>query len=373
VGRLSAWNTAGSCLGTVAGTLIGYEMDWLLLPVVLALLVWVLQAVADNGRAGPRLLVAVVVGAVALTWDLTGAISGGKARCFFGSDGAIFVYNGKHVVWDGLWHSDLSDGADHRGTRNWYLGVAPLLLHPTGKVRDACIIGLGTGITAATVAQQASVERVVAYDITLTLREVLEAYPEGTLGALTNPKLEIRWEDARMGLALREQERFDLIQAQPLWLKQAGSGLLNSIEFYRLVASRLKPGGVFCLYSNGTPGQAFVARQTAAKVFAHGESFFSGYLLVLSNDPLPWDRARVEEKRARLADDPLWKDFAAVPATATLDAMLGLPDHPRLPWGDGRLISTDDHPRIEHPLWIDTWIEELGYDVELPDPSLAIH
>ena len=115
--------------------------------------------------------------------------------------------------------------------------------------------------------------RVDAYEISHVLEEVYERYPDGTLRLRENERINFILQDARTGLALNAK-KYDVIQTQPLYLKQSGSSLLNSVEFMRLVQSRLKKNGVFCVYSNGTPEQAFALRETADAVFAHRESFF---------------------------------------------------------------------------------------------------
>jgi hypothetical protein len=64
------------------------------------------------------------------------------------------------MFWDGLWHSRLSDGRDHVGTYNWFLATSPVLAHSTGQIEDCCVIGLGLGITAGTLAKLDSVKTV---------------------------------------------------------------------------------------------------------------------------------------------------------------------------------------------------------------------
>jgi spermidine synthase len=345
VGSLSAWNTAGCCLGVLLTTLVGFHLDVLLLPVVLAGVVLV------GSASMPRRVLGSIAGALGLAAgglvDVSGMVDG--SRYYYGHDGVIAVFPDGNLLWDGLWHSRFSDGKRrHVGSNNWLLATAPVLAHDSGEVRDVCVIGLGAGITAGLLARLDTVERVQVYDITQTLRPVLEDHPVGSLGVLANPKVDVRWEDARMGLALRPGEKYDVIQTQPLYLKQAGSGLLNSVEFFRLIRDRLKPGGVFCLYSNGTPEQAFVLRQTAAKVFPHRATISKGYLMVLSNEPLGLDGASLARRYAT-GGGGLWDEIRSVPSLASATKTLDLVDGPDLSWGDGRLVVTDDLPLVEYP------------------------
>ena len=227
------------------------------------------------------------------------------------------------------------------------------------------MIGLGAGVTAATIAKSGA--RVDVYDVNPGLLQLYRRYPEGTLRVAENPAISIRWQDARSGLALSDK-KFDVIQTQPLYLKQAGSGLLNSEQFYRLISRRLKPGGIFCLYSNGTPAQALVVRQTAAKVFADHRSFSHGYLLLLSNEPLDLSEDSLRE-RFRSAG-PFWDEVRAFERTRDAGAFLQLFDPPDFPWGRGDAITTDDHPIIEYPAFVDARVRDLGYR-DLPAPGIV--
>jgi SAM-dependent methyltransferase len=374
VGRIYVLNTAGSCLGVLAVTLVGYEMPFYLLALILALLLYALQehTEAAEGGAPPRrvpraaypLAAGVLLALAGVTADLSGVALG--MRLFYGRDGVIGIGPRGELMWDGLWHSQLSDGESHIGTQNWLLAVCPALAHARGEIEDVCVIGAAAGITAATLAKHGGVTAVDAYEINEALAEVYERYPTGTLGFATHPKIHLIWQDARSGLAL-SPKRYDLIVSQPLYLKQAGSGLLNSEEFFRLVSRRLKPGGIFGLYSNGTAEQALVIRETAARVFPYGESFLGGYLLVLSNDPLDLSAAALARRLG--AADPLTAEIRAYPGTRDAAAVRALVDTPRLPWGDGRLVSTDDHPIIEYPDYLKREAKAQGF-TGLPAPGV---
>ncbi len=374
VGHIYFWNTVGSCSGILLTTLVGFEMPFFLLPLIIALLLYVLQEGLAKARTTRRAWVmplggAVVVSVLGLTLDLSTVISG--VRMFSGRDGVIGINDDGDMIWDGLWHSRLSVDGNHVGTNNWMAAACPVTCHD-GDIRRVCIIGVATGITATTLAKLDTVEQVDGYDITRTLKEVYRAYPEGTLGVATHPKINMIWQDARSGLALHSDRLYDVIQTQPLYLKQAGSALLNSREFYELVSKRLAPGGVFCLYSNGTPAQAYAVRQTAAAVFPYRVSFLNGYLLVLSNDPIDMTETTLRQRFSR--NDPLWDEIRSFPATSSAEAILRLTDDASLGWGDGRMIITDGHPIVEHPVYLENLMSELGYPpVRIVDVAGALN
>jgi SAM-dependent methyltransferase len=223
-------------------------------------------------------------------------------------------------------------------------------------IRDVCVIGLGTGITAAVIARLATVRNVDVYEINRDLEGFHRRHPEGTLRALENPTIEVRWRDARAGLRVRD-ERYDLIIAQPLYLSQAGSTFLNSREFMEIARARLKPRGILCLYSRGTEAQKRVMRQTAASVFAHGESFKNGYLLVLSDAGFDLTEEALLRRFRGNREDPLWREVAANAETGSSAAVRSVLDDPRLDWSAWGLNLTDDDPLIEYPGILDTRLE----------------
>ncbi len=372
VGRMYVWNTVGSCLGILLMTFVGYEIPFYLAIVAIALVVLSLQGCVRNedGRLPsaksnlvPLGMAAALVG-TCLVADTSRLLPG--HRLFCGRDGVIVVKENGELIWDGLWHSSISDGTNHIGTHNWHIAVMPAAFHTESPVRDVCVIGVGTGITAATLAKLDSVERVDAYDISRVLEDVFAAYPDGTLNITSNPKINLIWQDARSGLELNPAQ-YDLIQTQPLYLKQAGSGLLNSEEYMRLISRRLKPGGVFCLYCNGTPEQAFAVRETADKVFPYRETFYNGYLAILSNDPISVSEASLQQ--CLNSTDPLWTEVRNYPETASARKLMALMDSPRLPGHDRSLTITDDCPIVEYPASLTQRVKMLSLPFDLPAPD----
>lgn len=380
VGRICVWNTAGSCLGILVMTFVGYQIPFFLAVVALALVLVSLtrcaNALDDRAAADPEaaaasarpalvpLAAAVLITGGCLVADTTQIVPG--YRLFCGRDGVIVVHDNGDLIWDGLWHSKLSDGTDHIGTHNWHLGVMPAICHAEQPVEDVCVIGVGTGITASTLAKLDDVRCVDAYDISRVLEDVFAAYPQGTLNLTDNPRINLIWQDARSGLELNPKQ-YDIIQTQPLYLKQAGSALLNSVEFFELIRERLKPGGVFCLYSNGTPAQAFAIRQTADQVFAHRESFFDGYLLILSNEPVRLDATVLAERLE--SPDPLWREIAAYPPTSSVSQITAALDAPPLPGHSDSFVITDDRPVVEYPQKLAKRIQAARLPFRLPKPD----
>ena len=171
------------------------------------------------------------------------------------------------------------------------LGLLPALLaeHPA----RALVIGLGIGSTAST---QAAEPRIRSLDIVeicageqRLLREHLGRLPEFDR-LFGDPRARFHVADGRRFLLLAP-ERFDLIVTDTLLPAWSGSGSLYSSEFYRLVSSRLAPGGVLAQWM-----ATLRTADTAASVFPYvtklrGPSLRSGVLL-MSRDPIRIDRKR---------------------------------------------------------------------------------
>ncbi len=377
VGRVYGWNTVGSCLGILLATFVGFELH---LSLTIALIVVLAIAIATYwlDRAGngvlpvplstiPLVLAIGILLTPQLTdttrWNISSRISEpGSTQFFFGRSGVVGVDRKGSVYWDGLWHSELvTESNSHVDTFNWWMSMAPVLAHSTGQIRHAAIVGMGTGITAGSLAPLGSLERIDAYEINHTLQQIFDNFPAGTLNSATDPKINLLWQDARTGLSLRDQQ-YDIITTAPLYLKQAGAGLLNSIETFRVLKSRLKPGGVACVFSWGTDAQAFVVRQTASQVFEHRLTIWGGYLLLLSDSPIDLTEETLAGRLAQHAGDPLWDDIAD---HADLEGgaayLASIVDVPQFSWGDGRMITTDDRPILEYPEYLDQAMERLGY------------
>jgi len=370
VGRFYGWNTIGSCAGIVLGVLVGYEAHptYMLLAISLGYLGLAAAASAEEGRLTPRTRPArgfLFVTALAL--GLWGSELGvllldvrhqqaKDTRMYYGREGVLEVRSGRSVFWNGLGHGYLSRNGSHVGDHNWYQAVAPLLVHGRAHGLEALVVGLGGGITVGTLARSNAVRAVDVYEINPDLEQVLDDYAEGTLFVGTMPKVKLFWQDGRTGLSLSEKH-YDIITQAPLYLKQAGSSLLLSREYMQLVRSRLKPGGVYAIYSNaqGHAGQALVVRKTAAGVFRYGESFGNGYLLVVSDSPIEFEAASIRQAiEAAGADDIVAAEVRSV-GVATVAAWL---DRPRLDWQGSPVIITDDHPVVEYPTLVDLLVTE---------------
>lgn len=204
------------------------------------------------------------------------------------------------------------------------LGLLPAVVHPAP--RDVAVIGLGSGETAWAAACRPETTSVRVFEIAAPQQRALARVSgQGNLPALgrflSDPRIDIVTADGRNRLALDER-RYDLIEADALRPGSAYAGNLYSLEFFRLCAQRLKPGGLMCIWSP-TPR----VHRTFTEAFPHVLETWGGTVLIGSNEPIDVD---VEAVLGRLATpevtDYLGADLAAEavyavtalrPATAT--------------------------------------------------------
>jgi spermidine synthase len=120
--------------------------------------------------------------------------------------------------------------------------LLPILLHPSP--RRALFLGLGTGVTAASAAQDLELQ----VDAVELLPEVIEASAYFTRmlgGDAGNPRLRLMAADARRFLRATP-DHYDVIVSDNFHPARSGSGSLYTLEYFKAAQDRLAPGGLFC-------------------------------------------------------------------------------------------------------------------------------
>jgi spermidine synthase len=243
-GRLYAWNTIGCALGACGAA-------WLLLPLLgpgwMAWGTGILLAVLFlRGRGAPwRAAVLGVLAWLTVPQDrLTGA--SGLLRLphrvvarEHGPDvttAVIETPRGRALMIDGY------AASGEFGALTGYMdamGRLPMLLHD--QPRDALVICVGTGQTARALREENAVA-VTAVDVNPAVFRFLEHFPANQ-GILADPRVTAITMDGRAWLR-RTDRMYDVITLEPMPPLFAGTNALYSVEFYRLIAARLRPGGM---------------------------------------------------------------------------------------------------------------------------------
>jgi spermidine synthase len=233
------------------------------------------------------------------------------------------------------------------------LGLLPVACSPAGG--RACLVGLGSGITAAA----ALAGGPGPFDVIEIEREVVEAsrlFHAPGADPLEDQRVRLLLTDARTHLTY-DRATYDVLMSAPSnpWI--AGLNNLFTVDFYRRVRQRLAPGGVFCqwvqLYEMspetfGTLLASFLA------VFPHGYAFQiydSNDVLLLALPPgRALDLARLREPRA-----------AAILTGAGLLLPEGVAAFYACPFDSldrlarGTRLNTDDLPLVEYRAPLDLY------------------
>lgn len=120
-----------------------------------------------------------------------------------------------------------------------WMGRLPMILHPAPN--DALVICFGTGQTANAV----RLENPRSLDIVELSPQVLAMamhFPKND-AVIEDPRVHAHAMDGRAWLR-RTDRRYDVVTLEPMPPNFAGVNALYSREFYRLVASRMNPGGI---------------------------------------------------------------------------------------------------------------------------------
>lgn len=121
------------------------------------------------------------------------------------------------------------------------LAQLPLALDRT--VKSALVVGLGSGITAGSLAGSESLNSMTILEISREVIEASDFFKPENHGVLDDPRVELVTADARNFL-MASSQRYDLIISEPSnpWI--TGVSNLFTDEFFKLAKSRLTPGGV---------------------------------------------------------------------------------------------------------------------------------
>lgn len=152
--------------------------------------------------------------------------------------------------------------------------------------REILLVGLSSGSWAQVLANHPAVERLTVVEINPGYLDVVRGRPEVT-SLLTNPRVEIRIDDARRWMVAHPERTFDAVVSNTSWHWRANTSALLSREFLALVRSRLRPGGLF-LYNTTRSNRA---QRTGCETFAHAWRMHT--FLWASDAPLTPDPERL--------------------------------------------------------------------------------
>lgn len=197
------------------------------------------------------------------------------------------------------------------------LGQIPLNMDR--EIANAMVIGLGSGITAGSIATDPRIEALTVLEISGEVVAASDWFLPENYGVLDDPRVRLVTADARNFLLASEQS-FDLIVSEPSnpWI--SGVSNLFTAEFFALAHKRLAPGGLMTQWFHTygmSPADFRTVLATFAQEFPHvsiWQSLPGDLIMVGSDQPhglqlgrVPWqDREHSltrEMNRARLFSD----------------------------------------------------------------------
>ncbi|HEU4724304.1 MAG TPA: hypothetical protein VFU59_03300 [Candidatus Eisenbacteria bacterium] len=247
--------------------------------------------------------------------------------------------------------ADATTGAGSDMRTQVLVGHLPLLAVP--RATDVFVIGYGSGVTTGSTLTHA-VREVRTVELEPAVVEAAPFFRESAGEPLKDPRHRMLVEDA--GLVLRSEKRmYDVIVSEPSNFWIAGMGDLFSDEFYRIAATRLRPGGVLCQWVQCyqiSPDAIRAVIRTLSRTFPKGQIFYidsAADLVILASpsgevplDPAAWEAA--------LREPAVAADLARVGVTRPSDLLRyyrGRLERVAAEAGDGP-VNTDDNAWLEH-------------------------
>jgi spermidine synthase len=222
------------------------------------------------------------------------------------------------------------------------IGHLPMAVHP--DPHTALVIGLGGGATAGAVS---------IHGVDVDVVELAGAVVRGArffdainYGVLTRPNAHLRVDDGRNFMMLTPS-RYDVVTADVIHPIFAGSGNLYSAEYFRLMRSVLKPGGIAMQWATGTEAEYKIIARTFLSVFPETTVWGDGSLLLGSVQPLQLRRGDFERKLQRPGSAEGLRDLNVQSFDRLLAAFVAGPNELRAFVGEGPIL-TDDRPLVEY-------------------------
>lgn len=265
-------------------------------------------------------------------------------------------------------------------------GHLPMLLG--GGARSVVHIGFGSGGTAWAVAQS-PVERILIVEISPEVIHASDTY-FGTInhGVLLDSRVAVEINDGRNFL-LATDERFDAVLSDSIHPAYAGNGSLYSLEYFRLIRERLRPGGVVSMWLPLyylTPDNYAGILRAFGEVFPHvavwyEPSTLNAFTIITGKlGDAAWEVGRLREAFAVPA---VARDLTGlgIRSPAELLPLLLATESELAPWVASVGTNSDDHPRVEfesgrlldrNRSWLDNFTRLLALRPAAPPTELLL-
>lgn len=377
VGTAYASNTVGTILGSFIGgflliPVIGIQnaiLAAILINLVLGVVLLSNSSLQANTKAYvlPGLLVIWVLGARGIdSWDKAVISSGSfmpyriselesalqhKNKILFYKEGMHTTVTTELAVNGNIFlrvngKTDASLALDMR--TQLLSGYLPMFFHENPE--NVLVVGQGSGVTLGAV-EQFPAKEIDLVEISPAVIEGSRFFEPFNHHAQDDPRVRVYLEDGRNHITLTEK-KYDVIISEPSnpWI--SGIGALFTKDFYEIANTRLKPGGVMCIWmhTNMSPESFKSISRAFLSVFPQVTMWESivgdDYLLIGSQEPysLPYERVK------RLLEDPVkGRQLKRLGISSVRDLMgLLIMSHDRIEeFSREAPIHTDDNSLLE--------------------------
>jgi spermidine synthase len=241
------------------------------------------------------------------------------------------------------------------------LAHLPLLLHPNPE--SVLVIGLGSGTTAGTVTQH-PVKQIKVVELIPGMARGAQLFAQSNYNLLDDPRVQLQIDDGRNYLALGK-DSFDIIEADVIHPHRVGANNIYAAEYYRLVATHLKPQGIVCqwLPTYLSEDKYKLLLRTFVSAFPNTTLWAGGEYAVAMPDGVTIDETLL---RSRFSDPKLAPVLAEAGYT-NLDTLLRSftmgPQAIQAYVGEGPIL-TDNHPYLEY---LPAQIRQQGWRLDNQD------
>lgn len=192
--------------------------------------------------------------------------------------------------------TDGSTGSDNE--TQTLLGVLPAI-YSDKYIEQAMVIGLGTGITLASLLEYSDVQDVDCLEISSAVRVASNYFKDYNDNAVDSSRVNLHILDGRTWL-LSMDRNYGLITSEPSHPWQTGNANLFTKEFFDLAARRLTDDGIFCQwlpYYRMTPQHLKILLRTYTTQFPHVHVWMANtdLLLIGSKSPLKIDYSSLKK------------------------------------------------------------------------------
>lgn len=301
VGRKVGWlqfvNILGSTIGAWFVTLIGFNYLGTSMTIKVISLIGLVYVIALHRQKFNNLITSIVMACslILLTlalpnneklWMKLSGMTDEKSFIIEEDETAlsfIKTFEGKSYVYiNGLGQSMFPYNRD---ISHFTLGAVPALIHPNPQ--DIGIVGLGSACTLYTAGGRPETKSLDCFEVIVNQPQALSKYAKRSkdstaIAILNDKRVNLILQDGRYYLK-QNTKLYDILEADALRPKSSYSGNLYSVEYFKLLKSRLKKGGF-----------AITWQPTARIKNGFSEVFpyvyeLNGFMIIGANEPFEFD------------------------------------------------------------------------------------